>query len=47
MQSHNKKLLDEIKRLNEEKKNFQNQEERRILDEESTKIIEKGNLQEG
>jgi hypothetical protein len=32
-----KKLLDEIKRLKEEKKNCQNKEERRILDGESTK----------
>jgi hypothetical protein len=31
--NHNKKLLDELKRLNEEKKNYQNQEETRILDE--------------
>jgi hypothetical protein len=27
--------LDEVKRLKEEKKNYQNQEETRILDEES------------
>jgi hypothetical protein len=40
LQNHNKTLLDEAKRLKEEKKNCQNQEERRILDEESTKILE-------
>jgi len=32
-----KKLMDEVKRLKVEKKNYQNKEERRILDEESTK----------
>ena len=32
--------MDEVKRLKEEKKNYQNQEERRILDEESTKRLE-------
>ena len=35
-----KKILDEVKRLKEEKKNCQNIEERRILDEESTKILQ-------
>ena len=40
LRTHNKKLLDEVKRLKEEKKNCQNQEERRILDEESTKRLE-------
>jgi hypothetical protein len=39
--NHNKKLLDEVKRLKEENKNCQNQEERKILDGESTKILEK------
>jgi len=29
--------LDEVKRVKEEKKNYENQEETRILDEESTK----------
>jgi hypothetical protein len=32
--------VDEVKRLKEEKKNYQNQEETRSLDEESTKILE-------
>jgi DNA repair exonuclease SbcCD ATPase subunit len=40
LRNHNKKLLDEVKRLKEEKNNCQNQEERRILDEESTKRLE-------
>jgi arginine/glutamate-rich protein 1 len=40
LQNYNKKLLDKVKRLKEEKKNCQNQEERRILDEESTKRLE-------
>jgi hypothetical protein len=35
-----KNLLDEIKKLKEEKNNYQNQEENRILDEESTKMLE-------
>jgi hypothetical protein len=35
-----KKLLDEVKILKEEKKNYQNQEETRILDEEYTKRLE-------
>jgi hypothetical protein len=33
--------LDEFKRLKEEKKNCQNQEDTRIVDEESTKRLEK------
>ena len=37
-----KKLLDEVKRLKEKKKNCQNKEERRILDEESTKRLQEG-----
>jgi hypothetical protein len=40
LRSHNKKLLDEVKRLKEEKNNCQNKEERRILDEESTKTLQ-------
>jgi hypothetical protein len=40
LQSHNKKILDEVKILKQEKKNDQNQEETRILDGESTKILE-------
>jgi hypothetical protein len=32
--------LDEVERLKEEKKNYQNQEETRILDGESTKRVE-------
>ena len=40
LQSHNKKILDEVKILKEEKNNFQNKEERRILDEESTKRLQ-------
>jgi hypothetical protein len=32
--------LDEVKRLKEENKNYQNQEETRILVEEYTKILE-------
>jgi hypothetical protein len=32
--------LDEVKRLKEEKKNDQNQEETRILNEETTKRLE-------
>jgi hypothetical protein len=32
--------LDEVKRLKVEKKNYQNKEERRILDEESTKRLQ-------
>jgi hypothetical protein len=35
--NHNKKILDEVKRVKEEKKNYENKEETRILDEESTK----------
>jgi hypothetical protein len=31
LQNHNKKLLDEVKRLKEEKKNCQNQEEKKDL----------------
>jgi hypothetical protein len=38
--NHNKKLLDEVNILKEERKNCQNQEEERILDEEYTKILE-------
>jgi hypothetical protein len=37
LQSLNKKLLDKVGRLKEQKKNCQNKEERRILDEESIK----------
>jgi hypothetical protein len=40
LRSHNKKLLDEVKRLKEEKNNNQNKEDRRILDEESTEILQ-------
>jgi Zn-dependent oligopeptidase len=40
LRSHNKKILDEVKRLKEENNNFQNKYERRILDEESTKILQ-------
>jgi arginine/glutamate-rich protein 1 len=40
LQKHSKKILDEVKRLKEEKKNYQNKEETRILDEEYTKILE-------
>ena len=40
MLKHNRKLLDDIKILEEEKKNFQCQEETSILDEETTKILE-------
>jgi hypothetical protein len=41
LQNHNKKILYEVKRLKEEKKNCQNQEERTILDKETTKRLEK------
>jgi hypothetical protein len=40
LRSHNNKLLDEAKRLKEEKKNCQNKEERIILDKESTKRVQ-------
>jgi hypothetical protein len=40
LRSHNKNILDEVKILKEEKKNCQNKEEIRILDEESTKILQ-------
>jgi len=40
LQNHNKKLLDEAKILKEEKKNYQSQGEKRILDEEYTKRVE-------
>ena len=40
LRNHNKTLLDEVKRLKEEKKNFQNQENKRIMDEETTKRLE-------
>jgi hypothetical protein len=40
LQNHDKKLLDEVKRLKEEKMHCQNQEKERILDEETTKILE-------
>jgi hypothetical protein len=33
LQNHNKKVLDEVRRLKEEKKHCQNQEKERILDE--------------
>jgi chromosome segregation ATPase len=42
LQKHNKTLLDEVKRCKEENKNYQNQEEIGILDEESTKRMEEG-----
>jgi hypothetical protein len=40
LRNHNKKILDEVKRLKEEKKLCQNQEKTRTLDEETTKRIE-------
>jgi arginine/glutamate-rich protein 1 len=40
LRNHNKKLLDEVKRLKEENKHGQNQEKTRILDEETTKRLE-------
>ena len=40
LRNHNKTLLDEVKRLKQEKKHFQNQENIRIVDEETTKRLE-------
>ena len=40
LRNHNKKPIDEVKRLKEERKNCQNQEETRILDEKTTKRLE-------
>jgi len=40
LRNHNKTLLDEIKRLKQEKKHFQNKENIRIVDEETTKRLE-------
>jgi hypothetical protein len=40
LQNHDKKILDEVKRLKEEKRHCQNQEKERILDEETTKRLE-------
>ena len=40
LRNHNKTLLDEVKRLKQDKKHFQNQENIRIVDEETTKRLE-------
>jgi hypothetical protein len=41
LRNHSKNILEEVKRLKEEKKHGQNQEKTKILDEETTKRLEK------
>ena len=42
LENYNKKLFDQVKKLKEEKKHGQNHEKTMILDEDTTKILEKG-----